>query len=114
MSKLLYIQISENIMELIISGELQAGDKIDSVRDMAFKLKVNPKTIQKAFENLEDKEIFNVIKGEGRFITEDSKIIEKLKEELIEQEIKSFLEKMKKYNCPKKEILKYMEGADYE
>ncbi len=114
MSKLLYIKISEQIMKQILSGELQPGDKVPSVREYALKLNVNPKTIQKAFTYLSDKQIFDTQIGEGRYITKNKQILEQIKKKVIEEEVKIFIEKMKNLNYSFEEIIQLLREVDYE
>ena len=44
----IYIQLVEQLKIHIISGRLNAGDKLPSVRELALQIKVNPNTVQKA------------------------------------------------------------------
>lgn len=48
-----YMQLIECITELIDKGVLAAGEKLPSVRTLAAELVVNPNTIQKAYTELE-------------------------------------------------------------
>ncbi len=89
--KLLYISLAESIMQDILNGNLAAGSKVASVRDMALTSKVNPKTVQKAFEYLEQREIFESRHGEGRFVTNDQTKLESIKALLLEEEIDNFI-----------------------
>lgn len=104
MKKLLYIKIADEIIADIVSGKVKPGDKLESVREMSVRLKVNPKTVQRSFKYLEELKVFNVATGEGRFITKDQIIIDQLREYMMEEEIKNFIENMKKYNLSTKEI----------
>ncbi len=105
MKKLLYIQIAENIMQDVVCGKYMPNDKVLSVRDMAMEIKVNPKTIQKAFEYLENKKIFVVVVGEGRFITNNQKTLQDISDEVVNQEVLDFVNKMKIYNYNKEQII---------
>lgn len=48
-----YMQLIDSITELIDKGILAAGEKLPSVRTLAAELVVNPNTIQKAYTELE-------------------------------------------------------------
>ena len=52
-SKPIYEQITSQIKALIMSGELQTGDPIPSMRSMAKSLHVSVITVQKAYEDLQ-------------------------------------------------------------
>ncbi len=105
MKKLLYLQISEEILNQIVNGDLKPGSKVMSVREMALEKKVNPKTIQKAFEYLEGLDAFYTKVGEGRFITADEVTINNLKLKIITNEIEQFVNKAREYDLTLEEIL---------
>lgn len=103
--KLLYEEIAEKIMTDIITGKLKHGDKVESVREMAVRLKVNPKTIQKSFEYLDEQKIFKSVPGEGRFVSAHDQKIEEIKHLLLNEEISKFVQSIDKYNISKDEII---------
>ena len=49
----IYIQIIEQLEQMIVSGMLSPGDKLLSVREFAAEAGVNPNTMQKARTELE-------------------------------------------------------------
>ena len=91
-----YVQITEQIKMSIAVGELKAGDKITSVRELAAEAEVNPNTMQKALSGLEREGLLYTHRTAGRFVTEDTKLISRLREELASEQISSFLKSMKK------------------
>lgn len=95
-------------MEEIINGKLKAGSQVSSVRDMALNYKVNPKTIQKAFEYLEAKQIFFTKPGEGRFVTEDQNKLNSIKALLIDEQIDEFIATISRYNLSNQEIIEIL------
>lgn len=108
--KLLYIALAEKIMQDILSGKLEAGSKVLSVRDMALAEKVNPKTVQKAFEYLEQRNIFESRHGEGRFVTNDKRKLQSIKAILLEEEIDNFIGIISKIDISNQEILEILEN----
>ena len=78
----IFIQIVERIQMEIISGKYSPGDKLPSVRDLAAVAAVNPNTMQKALTELERTGLVYSQRTSGRFITEDAKMIEELKNNL--------------------------------
>ena len=90
----IFIQIVERIQMEIISGKYSPGDKLPSVRDLAAVAAVNPNTMQKALTELERTGLVYSQRTSGRFITEDAKMIEELKNNLAQEQIKEFLENM--------------------
>ena len=49
----IYEQVKDGLRHLVVTGALQAGDKLPSVRALASSLAINPNTIQRAYESLE-------------------------------------------------------------
>lgn len=90
----IYVQLAEQVQRDIISGLYQPGAKLPSVRELAAQAKVNPNTMQKALTELERSGLVYSQRTSGRFITEDKKMIEDLKEKLASSQIQEFLEKM--------------------
>ena len=98
----IFIQLIEKIQIDIISGRYAPGDKLPSVRELA---PVNPNTMQKALAELERTGLVYSQRTSGRFITEDTGMIERLKTELAEEIIMEFLADMQKLGYQKKETL---------
>lgn len=101
----IYIQIMEYIKGTMIKGELKSGEKLMSVREMSERFKVNPNTVQRAYQELEREGITFTKRGKGTFVTEDSEMIIKLKKELSREIIISFISNMKELGFNKEEIL---------
>lgn len=106
--KLLYITLAEKIMHDILNGKLVAGSKVMSVREMALSEKVNPKTVQKAFEYLEQRQIFESRHGEGRFVTSDEQKLQAIKAILIEEEIDNFISVISNINISNQQLIELL------
>lgn len=104
----IFIQIIEKIQMDIISGVYSPGDKLPSVRELAAEASVNPNTMQKALSELERTGLVYSQRTSGRFITEDTKMIDKLKAELAKEIISQFLENMQKLGFQKDEAVSLM------
>ena len=74
----IFIQIIERIQVDIISGLYKPGDKLPSVRELAQEASVNPNTMQKALSELERTGLVYSQRTSGRFITEDTAMINKI------------------------------------
>lgn len=101
----IYIQLMEKIQLDIVSGIYKPGDRLPSIRDLALKAAVNPNTMQKALSELERSGIVHSKRTSGRLITEDESMLKQLKNELAQEHIHAFLEKMDKLGFSKEEIL---------
>lgn len=110
----IYAQIVERIQMQIISGCYKPGDKLPSVRELATEAGVNPNTMQKAFGELERKELIVTIRTSGRVVTEDVTMIESVKKQFAEEQIKAFLEKMNELGFGTKETISLLQNMDEE
>lgn len=110
----IYVQLVERIQMQIISGLYKPGDKLPSVRELATEAGVNPNTMQKAFGELERKELIVTIRTSGRVVTEDVAMIDKVKNQFAREQISSFLDKMKELGFEKEETLKLLELVSRE
>lgn len=104
----IFIQIIEKIQMDIISGIYKPGDKLPSVRELAAEAAVNPNTMQKALSELERTGLVYSLRTSGRFITEDTKMIDELKAELAREMISQFLENMQRLGFPNEEAILLM------
>lgn len=104
----IFLQLVERIQMDIIAGRYKSGDKLPSVRELAAEAAVNPNTMQKAFSELERTGLVYSPRTSGRFITEDTKMIEELKASIAKEKIEEFLESMKKIGFQDDEILSMM------
>ena len=59
----IYEQVRDGLRHLVVTGALQAGDKLPSVRALAS----NPNTIQRAYESLEQEGYLYTVAGKGSF-----------------------------------------------
>ena len=106
----IYIQLLDQLQLLIVSGKLELGERIPSVRDLAFEYKVNPNTVQKALQELEGMGLIYTERTNGKFVTDDKKLIEKYKSTLAKEHIKNYFENMEKLGFSKEESLNYLKG----
>ena len=66
-----YEQIKQGIKLLIMSGQLQPGDKLLPIRELAGKLKVNANTIVKVYYQLDVEGFIYSQPGTGYFVREE-------------------------------------------
>ena len=101
----IYMQVMNMLKRQVVSGELQADDKLPSVRELAIRLKVNPNTIQRTYQELEREGIAITQRGLGRYVTNDTVRTEVLKEEMFQELIENFLQEMKALGFSQEEII---------
>ena len=67
-----YEQIINQVEEQILTGLLNSGDKMPSVRSLSVSLSINPNTIQKAYTELDRKKLIVTVPGKGSFISQEA------------------------------------------
>lgn len=101
----IYIQIEDLIKLRIIRGDYSPGEKLMSIRDIAKEMKVNPNTIQRSYQNLEESELIYTERGIGSFITEDIEKIKSLRDSLAKEIVKDFIEDVYSIGLDLEEVL---------
>ena len=107
----IYLQLMERIQQDIVSGIYKPGDRLPSVRDLAVEAAVNPNTMQKALSELERSGLVYSQRTSGRFITEDTQLLDEMKTSLASEQILQFLEKMKQLGFQKEETAALIQKA---
>ena len=69
----IYRQVMEQIRQQIMTDGLKPGSQLESVRDLAGRLKVNPMTISKAYSFLEVEGLLERQRGIGLFVAKVKK-----------------------------------------
>ncbi|HEY4400045.1 MAG TPA: GntR family transcriptional regulator [Lactobacillaceae bacterium] len=67
----LFEQLSQRIYDDILHGVYQVGDKMPSVRQLAVAEKLNPNTVAKTYQHLEQMGVIETIVGRGTFVAEN-------------------------------------------
>ncbi|MGT2929622.1 GntR family transcriptional regulator [Streptococcus dentasini] len=107
----IYLQIAKIIKIKIISQEIKQGEQLPTVRDYAEEAGVNPNTMQRAFTELEREGMVFSRRTAGRFVTEDTALIEEKRLGLAKDEIANFVSNIENIGFSGKQILD--ETADY-
>ena len=81
----IYEQVRDGLRNLIITGGIPAGDKLPAVRSLAASLAINPNTIQKAYETLEQEGYAYTVPGKGSFAALPADVNSGRREELLKQ-----------------------------
>jgi DNA-binding transcriptional regulator YhcF (GntR family) len=118
-TKGIYLQIVDNLCRQILEGQLQSGDRVSSVRDLAAEFEVNHNTVMRAYANLQEAGIFDNKRGIGFFVSE--KALELIKQtekaNFFNQDLPDFLLKVKLLQLNStdlNELLSAIKNNDYE
>ncbi|WP_035657652.1 GntR family transcriptional regulator [Flavobacterium seoulense] len=118
-TKGIYLQIVDNLCRQILEGQLQSGDRVASVRDLAAEFEVNHNTVMRAYANLQDSGIFDNKRGVGFFVSEKALELIKTNEKsnFFSQDLPDFILKVKLLQLNSddlNELLAVIKSNDYE
>src|SRR5579859_374380 len=68
----IYLQIADYVCEKVLLKEWPPGERIPSVRELAVQLEVNPNTVMRTYEFLQQSEIIFNQRGIGFFAARDA------------------------------------------
>ena len=105
----IYIQLVEKIRIEIVSGKLKSGERLPSVRELALTARVNPNTMQKALAELENEGLVYTERTNGKFVTQNQELIEKMKKELAKEKVNNYLNDMSNIGITYQEAIKYLQ-----
>ena len=91
----IYIQLVEQLKIYIISGNIKSGERLPSVRELALQTQVNPNTMQKALSELEDLKLVYTERTNGKYVTKDQNLIDKLRLEYANELSEKYISSMK-------------------
>ena len=81
----IYEQVKDGLRRLMITGVIREGEKLPSVRAMASTLAINPNTIQRAYESLEQEGYLYTVAGKGSFASPQADVNAQRREGLLRQ-----------------------------
>jgi len=64
----IYIQLYHQVITRILDGYIREGEALPSVRKVAAEYQLNPITISKAYQMLQDEQIVEKQRGKGLFV----------------------------------------------
>jgi GntR family transcriptional regulator len=76
-SAAIYRQIADQVRRAVVSGELEIGDSVPSVRVLAKELVVNPNTVAKAYAELIRDGVLETQPGRGAFVAKRRNVYSK-------------------------------------
>lgn len=89
-NKALCPQICQQLCARIATGQIQPGEKLMSVREVAVAAGVNPNTVQSAFTQLEQQGILYSVRGTGWYANPDTTAARELREKLVQEKTTAF------------------------
>jgi GntR family transcriptional regulator len=89
----IYVQITDQIRQLVTSGELKVGDQLPTVRQLATELRVNFNTVARAYRMLDEAGLISTQQGRGTYIweTPSPETLQRLRQNNLESLTQRFL-----------------------
>ncbi|MFL7813080.1 MAG: GntR family transcriptional regulator [Anaerolineales bacterium] len=102
----IYIQIEESIHSLIAAGQLQPGEQLPTIRELAADIRVNLNTVARAYFELDREGVISTQRGRGTFVSgvPDQKQLEKKRQKLLQSIFESALEEAHRLGYSVEEI----------
>lgn len=92
----IYLQIADYVCDQIQLQQWKPEDKIPSVRDMAVTLEVNPNTVMRSYDHLQQQKIIHTRRGMGYFVSDNAtqKITTTRREHFLKEELPLLFRKL--------------------
>lgn len=105
----IYLQIADYICESILQKKWKEDDRIPSVRELAVNMEVNPNTVMRTFNFLQDKGIIYNKRGMGYYISDNgySQTLELKKQTFLNDQMPQFIKTMKLLGLTVSDFEKY-------
>lgn len=109
----IYLQVANSIKRDIVTGKLELGAKLPSVRELAVAYTINPNTVSRVYKELEMEDVCFTRRGMGTFVTQDPEKVKTMKKEMAGTLIYEFLEGMKQLGFSQEEAIRVLEQSEY-
>lgn len=104
--KPIYLQIADWLMDQVLADQLAADDRVPSVRDVAASMGVNPNTVVRTFDYLQQEGIVYNRRGVGYFVAADARerILAYQRREFLEEDLPAIKQKIKMLGITMEEL----------
>ncbi|AYD39977.1 GntR family transcriptional regulator [Clostridium fermenticellae] len=91
--KPIYQQIKEQMKSLIIRGDIEQGEHLPSIRNLARELQISVITTKRAYEELEREGFIETVPGKGSFVSQQNKeLLKERKIKIIEEKLQDVVD----------------------
>ncbi len=110
-SQPIYLQLADQIKDMILNGDVAAGEALPSVRQLAVDYQVNPITVSKSYQILVDEHLVSKRRGLGMFVSDDAKeiLLQQQRQEFLKQQWPQVLQKIEQLNIETDDLIKSLE-----
>ena len=102
----IYEQIINQLKNAIVSGQLQAGEALPSIRNLAADLSVSVITTKRAYEELEKEGLIRSVAGKGFYVCEyNTDYLQEKQLMILEKRLGEVISEVKQAGISKKDFL---------
>ncbi len=104
----IYRQLKEKVLEMMLDGDLKAGDALPSVRQVAADYQLNPITVSKAYQELVDDNLVEKRRGIGMYMTAGAseKLLASERERFVREEWPAMVERIRRLGLDVEQLLR--------
>ncbi|MBU5464441.1 GntR family transcriptional regulator [Anaerotignum sp. MSJ-24] len=101
----IYEQITSQMKNMILSGKLEEGSQLPSIRALAKDLRISVITTKRAYEELERDGFIITVAGKGSYVAENnSAVLKEEKMKQLEENVRRLIEEAYNSGISKKEV----------
>ena len=107
----IYIQIMNQIRQMVANGDLKPGDQLPTVRQLAIDLQVNWNTIARAYRLLDEAGLISTQRGRGTFIWEvpSDETTRRLHQQTLEGLTRHYLAEAARLGVSPQEVMRFFQ-----
>jgi GntR family transcriptional regulator len=105
--KPIYLQLYQQVVARILDGYIKEGEALPSVRKVAAEYQVNPITISKAYQMLQDEQVVEKQRGKGLFVKSGAQelMLDRERETFLVQQWPEILKQITRLKLSAKQLL---------
>ncbi len=105
------MQIASLVYEKVLSGDWKPSERIPAVRELSISLEVNPNTVMRTYQLLENMDIINLKRGTGYYLSDNAygKVFANMKDEFLKVELPALFRSISLLHITPDEVKKMYE-----
>lgn len=110
----IYRQLRDRVVAMILDGELNDGDPLPSVRNIAAEYRLNPLTVLKGYQQLVDERLVESRRGRGMFINTGARelLLQGERQKFLNEDWPRILARVQRLGLEPAELLAHRKYAD--
>jgi GntR family transcriptional regulator len=111
----IYLQIANQIEQLVAKGELKLGDQLPTVRELATELRINFTTVGRAYHVLDETRLISTQRGRGTYIWEEpsEETMKQLKKKTLEELTQTYRDEVTRLGFSLEEAFEELKRIQY-